>query len=243
MLDIPIEDLISLIVVIIAVIINLIVGIKSYKSYRQNPLIQTLIFGTAAFLIAFSMLFLVTEKLFLSAMIQNGDLGMLFGLIAITCSAGALTFLDIFAFNMVFPNKYKLLTLGSAIIAAIYLVFWYADPSRAIGWGPDGSGEIVLSDLTTWISYFTLAPLLLIPVGVFYYYALKVRKKSPISSKRSVTLGSGILVLTVGYIIEIAGLDPSILPIAPIINIIGRTLFIFGALLLYWGLFRIKAKT
>jgi hypothetical protein len=75
-------------------------------------------------------------------------------------------------------------------------------------------------------------------VGVFWYYAMKVREESPVSSKRSWTLGFGVLIIAFGFIIEIIGLDP--LDFAWVI-VGARALFILGAFMLYWGLFRIKA--
>jgi hypothetical protein len=142
---------------------------------------------------------------------------------------------------MVFPDKFKILTMLAACVEAVYLGVWYLDPARHVEWAPDGSGEIVLGGFTEIIPYFTLVPLLIIPIGVFFYYALKVRVESPLSSKRSWTLGFGILAITIGFITEIIGLDPT-LPWTPIVIVIARSLFILGALLFYWGLFRLKSK-
>ena len=230
MLETP--DLISAGVILIAVIINLIVGIKSYNSYRENKLTQTLLFALTAFFMAIAMLLLIAEKLFFT--IGNDDMAMLFGLIAITTSGFAVVCIDSFAFNMVFPKKFKVLTLLAALVEATYLIVWYTDPNRI----PSG-GEIVISDYTTWLSYFTLVPLLIIPVLVFFYYAIKVRNEAPLSSKRSWILGLGILIISMGFIVEIAGLDP--VAFAYVI-VAARGLFIVGALLLYWGLFKLKSK-
>ncbi len=236
----PIEDLISAVVILIAAMINLIIGIKSYRSYRGNKLTQTILFGFTAFFMALAMLLLIAEKLFLSPLISNGDLGMAFGLVAITVSGFAVISVDAFSFNMVFPDKFKVLTILAACVEAVYLIAWYVDPARTVAWA-DGSGEIVLGSFTEILPYFTLVPLLIIPIGVFFYYALKVRAESPVSSKRSWTLGFGVLAITIGFVGEIVGLDPT-LPWAPPVIVIARSLFIVGAFLLYWGLFRIKAK-
>jgi hypothetical protein len=240
-MQLPIEDLISVFIILIAVIINLIVGIKSYKSYRENHLTQTLLFSITAFFMAFAMIFLIMEKAFLSSIMPDDLLGMLFGGIAITLSGVSVVAIDSFSFNMVFPKKYKILTIVALIVEVFYLAMWWSDPARAVSWS-GGTGEIVLGSLTEMLPYFTLVPLLIIPILVFFYYAVKVRSESPVSSKRSAMLGTGVLVIAIGFTIEIVGLDPTIFPAAVYIIVIGRSLFILGALLLYWGLFRIKAK-
>lgn len=229
MLETP--DLVSAGVILIAVLINLVIGIKSFKSYRENKLTQTLLFALTAFFMAIAMLLLIAEKLFIT--IGNDDMGMLFGLIAITLSGFAVVSIDAFSFNMVFPSKFKILTVLAALVEAAYLIVWYSDPGRIVA-----GGEIKISDFTTWLSFFTLAPLLIIPVLVFFYYAIKVRDESPISSKRSWMLGLGVLVIAIGFIVEIAGLEPE----AYSWVLVGaRSLFILGAVLLYWGLFKIRA--
>ena len=228
-------DMISAVIILIAVIINLFVFIKSINSWRENRILSTLLFALTAFFMAIAMLLLVGEKLFLS--LGDNSLGMTLGVIAITLSGVAVVCIDAFAFNMVFPDKYKILTIVAICVEALYLGFWYLDPERAVV-----GGEIVISDLTTWLSYFTLVPLLVIPVLVFFYYAMKVRNESPVSSKRSWILGIGVAVISVGFIMEIAGLDPVVWPPALYIILLARSLFILGAILLYYGLFKLKAK-
>ena len=234
-------DLVSAVIVLIAVLINIMVFIKSYQSWRENKLTQTLLFALTAIFMAAAMLLLVVEKLFLSEIMMNEDMGMLCGLIAITLSGFAVVCIDAFGFNMVFPDKFKILTLAAVCVEALYLGFWYAEPGRTVVWslvGGELSGEIVVGPITAILPYFTLVPLLVIPVGVFWYYAMKVREESPVSSKRSWTLGFGVLVIAFGFIVEIIGLDPESYAWV----IVGaRALFILGAFLLYWGLFRIKA--
>lgn len=241
MLDIPMEDLLSLLVIIIAIVINLIVGLKSLSSYKSNRLTQTLLFALTAFFMAIAMGLLVIEKIFLSTILHDGDMGMLFGMIAIILSGFAVVSIDGFAFNMVFSNKWKLLTSCSALITAIYLMIWVWDPERTIVWsGTPESGEIALGLITSTVVYFTLVPLLIIPVLVFFYYALKVRSESPVSSRRSWVLGFGILIISIAYIFEIIGLE-EIIQIQYLPTFL-RTFFILGALLLYWGLFKLRAK-
>ncbi|MHA1264837.1 MAG: hypothetical protein ACTSRS_06330 [Candidatus Helarchaeota archaeon] len=220
--------------VIIAIFINLIVMVKSFKSYRENPLTQTLLFGTTTLFIALAMSFLIVEKMFLSQdLLNDAVLGMLFGGIAIVLSGCAIVSIDSFSFNMVFPKKYKLLTLFAGLYMVLYLTFWISDPSRTVL-----NEEIVFpNSITPWIGNFVVIPLLIIPILVFFYYAIKIRNESPISSKRAWILGLGVLIFMIGYTIEIIGIENEI------ITTTGRGLFIIASLLLYWGLFRIRAKT
>ena len=243
MLDIPLEDLLSLLVVLIAVIINLTVAIKSFKSYKANKLTQTVLFAMTALFMALAMTFLVCEKIFLSAILSNGPFGLYFGSIAIVLSGFTVAAVVCFAFNMAWPRKYKLLTIIIIIPIIIYLALWmhsiWSDPTGSIEWS-GGSGEIKVDSITQTAVYFTMVPLLVIPVVVFFYYAIKIREKSPISSKRSWLLGLGVMTISIAYIFEIIGaaaiLDIECLPT------IMRIFFSIGALLMYWALFRIKAK-
>jgi len=235
MLDIPLEDLLSLLVVIIAVIINLMVATKSYKAYKANKLTQTILFALTALFMAFAMIFLVFEKVFFSSLINDTDLAMLFGTVAIILSGFTVAAVDAFAFNMAWPRKYKLLTAIGAIPIIVYLTLWLTDPGR-IPW----LGEIEVSPLTQMAVYFTMVPLLVIPVLVFFYYAIKVRNESPISSKRSWILGLGVMTISGAYIFEIIG-AASLLQIEFLPTII-RVFFSIGALLMYWALFKLKSK-
>ncbi len=213
----------------IAIIINIFVAYKSFKSYGDTKLTQTLLFGITATFIAIAMILLLGEKVFLSVII-NPDLGLLFGGIAIVFSGCAVVSIDSFSFNMVFPKRFLIMTLLAALYMASYVIYWIFDEKAVIG------EEITFPNgITPIIGYFVTIPLLIIPMLVFFYYAIKVHEESPVGSKRSTILGLGVLVFTIAYTIEIVGLDP-------IITTIARSFFIVASLLLYWGLFRIKAK-
>ena len=244
MLDIPIEDLLSLLVIMIAIVINLIVATKSFKSYRANKLTQTVLFGLTSLGMALAMIFLVGEKVFLSAILQNGDMGLIVGSIAIILSGVTVATVDSFAFNMPWPRKFKLLTIIAIIPIIVYLSLWmysvWSNPMGSILWKPDGSGEIQVNSITQLAVYFTMVPLLIIPVLVFFYYAVKVRKESPISSKRSWVLGLGVMLISIAYIFEIIG--AAALLAIPYFSTFMRVFFSIGAILNYWALFRIKSK-
>jgi hypothetical protein len=226
--------LVGAVAVLIAIIINFVVTIKSFKSYSETKLTQTLLFGVTAMFIALAMTFLLMEKLFLTASLLNDpEMGLLFGAVAIVLSGCAVVSIDAFSFNMVFPKKFALLTSLAAVYMAIYLLVWLFDPTRTVF-----AEEIIFGpfSITPVLGYAVVIPLLIIPQLVFFYYAIKIQSESPTSSKRAWTLGIGVLVFTVGYVIEIMGIEDEI------IITIARTLFIVASLLLYWGLFRIRPK-
>jgi hypothetical protein len=242
MVEIP--DLVSVVFIFIAIIISFIIAKKSVSSYRETGNKQTLIFAFAAFFVALAMLFLVVEKVFTS-ILYDEFLGILFGAIATALSGGAVASIDAFSFKMVFPKKAKALAVLSILIILVYVGFWLWDPTKQVidpAIDPINGGEILFSPLfglpfnfTPTLSYFTLFPLLLIPVLVFFYYAMRIRKESPVSSKRAWGLGLGVLALSTAYIVELLGIDP-------VITAVVRILFPVAGYILYWALFKVKEK-
>ncbi|MHA1752045.1 MAG: hypothetical protein ACTSYZ_06705 [Candidatus Helarchaeota archaeon] len=233
-------DIVSLGIILVAIIINLVISVKSYRSYKKNKVINTLIFTLTAIFIAFAMIFLVAEKLFLSDLLCNEFLGMqIFGSIAVVISGGAIVSIDAFAFNMVFTKKYKILTIFSALFVSVYLGFFLFDPTKHVSegeisfsWDPLAIGFPITRLMVLIISFV----LLTIPTLVFFYYSIKIRRKSTTRSTRSLTLGLGVMAFASAYIIELFGLDP-------LTTTIMRIFYIVGSILLYYGLFGIKEKS
>ncbi|MHA1650001.1 MAG: hypothetical protein ACTSYB_07390 [Candidatus Helarchaeota archaeon] len=240
MIDIPLEHIISLIIISITIILSFVIGKKALNSYREKGENSTLIIALASFFIAFAMIFLVLEQAFLSEGLPLYDefLGMtIFGGIATIISGFAVVSFDLFAFNMVFPKKAAILTTIAAIVMSIYLIFWWADPTRHVE-----NGEIVFDDLfgigypfTPLLSYFTLIPLFSIPIFVLLYYAIKVRSESPVMSTRAALLGLGGFALATAYTVELLGVDPWV-------TTGFRTLFVIASVMFYYALFKIKEQ-
>lgn len=248
MLDLPIEDLISVLFIMIAVILTILVSIKSIKSYRANKVRLTFVIAVSALFVSLAMIFLTTEKAFFTATLPifNPELGMLCGAIAIVLSGGAVLSFCIFAYEMAFPQRTKILGILSALPIILYLGFWLLDPTRTIS--PTPPYEIVFGqlfglnfDFTPTLAYFTLVPLFSVPIIILFYYAKKVRKESGLKSKRAAGLGVGGLALASAYIMEIIGLDPTS-TIIIIIIVLFRFLFIVAGAFFYWSLFRLKSK-
>ena len=248
MLDLPIEDLISVLFIMIAVVLTFVISLKSFKSYRANKVTLTVIIAVSSFFVALAMIFLTLEKAFFTATLPifNTDLGMLCGAIAIVVSGAAVLAFCIFAYEMAFPKKTKILGILSAFPIIIYLGFWLLDPTRTISSIPPY--EIIFGQLfglsfefTPTLSYFTLVPLFSVPIIILFYFAMKVRKESGLKSKRAAGLGIGGLALASAYIAEIIGLDPTS-PLIIIIIVLSRALFIVAGAFFYWALFRLKSK-
>ncbi len=248
MLDLPIEDLISVLFIMIAVVLTFTISVKSFKSYRANKVTLTVIIAISSFFVAFAMIFLTIEKAFFTDTLPifNLDLGMLCGAIAIVVSGVAVLAFCIFAYEMAFPKRTKILGILSAIPIILYLGIWLWDPTRTYPLFPPF--EIIFGDpfgfgfqFTPTLSYFTLVPLFSVPIIILFYYAMKVRKESGLKSKRAAGLGIGGLALATAYIAEIIGLDPTSALIV-IIIILSRSLFIVSGVFFYWALFRLKSK-
>jgi len=238
MLDIETYDLVSVFFILISIILSYVISFKAIKSYRENKIIQTLIFGIASFFVANAQFFLVLEKTFLSVL-DIDNIGIIFGLIATILSAGGVLAIDAFAFKVVFPKKALILTVISGIILLIYEGFWIFDPTRTLN---AETTEIIFGDLfgigypfTPLLSYFTLMPLLVIPVLVFFYFARKIREESPSRSEKSWVFGLALLCVSIAYITELLGIDP-------LLTAGFRVLFPISGVLFYWALFKMKEK-
>jgi hypothetical protein len=246
MLDIPITDFISLLILIIGNILAIIVAIRLYQTYRTNKQVQTLIFALAAFFVAFAILPLILEKVFLSELAYNGFLAFyIFGPLAVVFSGFAVLFIDIFSYKLVFPKKTTILSVISAAIIAIYLGFWVFDPTRHIDCQMIGTFqvcEITFGNLfglsfkfTQMLSLATMVPLVIIGGFVFFHFARKTRKYYKTRSNKALLYGLGQISLAVAYSTEIIGMDPNI-------AVVLRIFWIIGAVLFYWAIFRLKEE-
>ncbi|TFG04997.1 MAG: hypothetical protein EU536_03190 [Promethearchaeota archaeon] len=228
MLDIPHELLISVLFVLITIVISTLISIKAFRVYRQTNATQTFVIGLASLFIVFAMIFLTMEKAFLE-LFFDPNLGLLFGTIAVIISGFAVLTFDIFAYEMAFPKKTKILAILSAIPIAIYLFFWITE-EKLVGL------EITFpTGITPTLQYFTLVPLFSIPIIVLFYVAMKIRKEDHTKSLRAAILALGGFALATAYTVEIMGLDV-------LITTIFRALFPVAAIFFYWALFVLKAK-
>ena len=239
MLTIPIEKLVSVLLVFIAIIISFIIAVKSLRSYRQNKQNLTILIAIGSIFIASAMVFLVIEQVFLSTDLPFTDpfLGVyVFGATATILSGCAAAAFAAFAFEMAFPKHTLKLTLIASVIVSFYVISWLLDVKVVI----DEEIHFIFMTpfgipFTPLLSYFTLIPIMSVPIFVLFYYSLKVRKESPVASKRSALLGIGGLCLATAYIVELLGIDE-------VTTTIFRSLFVVAAILFYIALFKIKKQ-
>ncbi|MBD3230550.1 MAG: hypothetical protein GF329_20390 [Candidatus Lokiarchaeota archaeon] len=232
-------DFISLIFILTSIILAIIIGIKSYKLYKKNKLNATKIFIWTSFSLAVAMILLTIEQLFLAVLGEEfNQLGLLFGGIATVVSGIVVVCIDAFSFNMVFTNKYKVLSIISAVFMSIPVGFHLFDQEKSVS----PAGEIIFEwnplgmpiPITPFVMYIVIIPLLLIPVLVFFYYAIKIRDQSIYKRNRSIVLGLGILFISLAYIFELVGL--------PVIVVFFRSFFVIGGTLIYYAMFKMKRE-
>jgi len=238
------DNLISALFVMIAVTMTFIIAIKSYKSYRETKATLTLIITVSSFLVAIAMIFLTLEKALLIETLStfNTALALLSGSIAIVISGLAVLAFCIFAYEMAFPKRTKVLAGLSTIPIIIYLYFWLNEATISL---PPPPYEVIFLDkfgfglkITPLIIYFVITPLFSVPIIILFYYAIKIRKESALKSKRAAGLGTGGLFLATAYIVEIIGLDPAYV----VIIVICRFFFVISSIFFYWALFKLKSK-
>ena len=212
---------------------------KSFKSYRERKETLTILIAIGALFIGLAMIFLVAETAFLTEDYFNDFLAIYgFGATATLLSGCAATAFCAFGFQMAFPKKALMLSLITAIIAAIYVGFWWWDPTKYAN--PGGQIEFLPLfglpfQFTPVLTFLTLVPLMSIPIFVLLYYANKVRNTSPASSKRAALLGIGGLALATAYVVELLGLSDEV-------TTCFRALFVISSVLFYIALFKLKTK-
>jgi hypothetical protein len=235
-------DGISLIVVIADIILSYIIARKAYNLYKRNKMLQTKLFSIASLFSGTAMIFLIIEKLFLMLSDDKiniySDLGMwVFSPIAVIISGCAVVVVVAFSSNMALPKYYKWLTIIATVFISIYVGFYIFDPNKHVE-----NGEIVFdpwpgigTPITLWIVFSVLIPLIVFPVFLFFYYAIKVRKKSDIRYKKALLMGFAGIFLASAYLLELMGLPSEI-------TCFTRIFFILSGILFYWALFKISEK-
>ena len=224
--------LISGIFILIAIVITFITGFKSFNSYRDKKVTETLLISITAFFLSLAMIFLVLVKVF--AEIDPALSLVFFVNIAVIVSGIAFLSLDAFSFKFAFPKHFKILTALFSFLIILYVGFYIFSPKYLLGdevlfWPWPELGYAPMDILV----YFTIIPLLVVPILVFFYYSMRVRKNNPIRSKRALFIGLAGLLLAIAYIYELIGQDL-------IITTILRSFYVFAGLLLYWSLFKLK---
>ncbi|MFX1450795.1 MAG: hypothetical protein ACFFCM_08135 [Promethearchaeota archaeon] len=198
-------ELFMLIVFLIAFIFLLGIINALYKDYKKNKIIETFLFLLGMILLIPSNIFLILISLCYSTF-GLPELGAFLTLIALFPSQITYLCVNIFAIRVTFPKRYKvvlviLLILSAATVGAQAWAIIVGSPySRLINFSMVYSFEVQI------IRYIGLVPIAVIPISVFYYYAIKVREENKARSSRSIWLGTGILFFALAVLIaSVAG--------------------------------------
>ncbi len=182
-----------LMLVILLIAAAFLVGIiyELYKNYKRTESTETLLFliGMISLIPANVLLVLMGLCYSVYGLFELGKL-----IIILTQIPAQFTYLcvNLFAIRMTFPKKYKivLIILVSLSVLLIGTVTWatlQGTPYFHYNFGVVYSTEIQI------IRFICLIPIAVIPISVFYYYAVKIREENRARSNRSLWLGTGIL--------------------------------------------------
>lgn len=240
------NDLLTLLLTVIFLenfaVMAIYMGAKAFNSYRQTKATGTFFFAVSVIAVALAIIFLLLERLMIIFVIDlaipppfNVPLAeswaLLMAEIAIVFSGIATVSIGIFAFNMAFSKRWKILAIIAAVLMVVYTFFWYYGP---LAW--TGTFEINTSDISDILLFAIDLPLIIIPMLVFFYYTIKARTESPRKSRMSLFMGLALLCFTVASAIEIIGFSDLFTPL------LGRFLYIPAILFYYWGLFKVKGE-
>ena len=213
-------QIISIVELFIAAAISLILAGFIYKKYRDKPTSGSLIFFLNFILVGAALICVAIDRILLTELIDE-TMGILFHNIAILISLGVIILLDIFAFQMTYPEQIKKLTaLFAVLIVAAGIVLMLNQPTLG------AQQEIIYADELLYIILPLLAPPILLPAIVFFYYSVKIRDESRPKSTRSLMMGIASIIVAIGYIFEVMG-------ITGLLVIIVRLSFVIYTLLMY----------
>ncbi|MHA1146117.1 MAG: hypothetical protein ACTSRW_15375 [Candidatus Helarchaeota archaeon] len=205
--------------------INFLLTMVTYLKYKQKKVRATFIFILVFFLVGFALTCIGINRIFLSTamryVLQNDYFGLAFHNIAIIASLVVVLLLDAFSFEMTYPTHVKELTVVSAILMGLLgIILMIFQPTIGI------SGEIVYADFLLLIILPLLGPTLLIPVIVFFYYAIVIRKTARPKAIRSAVMGIATGTIAMAYVFELVG-------IVGLITIFVRLCFVAFSILMY----------
>ncbi|MHA1144434.1 MAG: hypothetical protein ACTSRW_06835 [Candidatus Helarchaeota archaeon] len=254
-MQVGIFDLIGMAVIIIAItfffVVGVLLGRKSKGRSETKALVVHFIFGSFAFL------FLMLEQLTAVVLIPifgttsvffAYPLAKLFGDIAIIISSMALIAVLNFAYQIIWPNSIKTLTVITALFASIYVALLLSDfipiyNQEIVGLFQYsyvqhvGGYELIHHVFIQMGVLVILVPLMVIVPALFYYFAIKIRKGKSGRSKRSLIMAIALSFLTTAYLFELVGVNAlaSVLPqqITLSLLIVFRLFFIVDALMMY----------
>ncbi len=193
-------QLISIIELFIATGIALVLSAFIFKKYKEKPISGTLIFTLNFILVGIALACVAIDRILLLYLLDP-TLGLIFHNIAILVSLGVILLLDIFSFEMTYPDKTKKLTVLFAILlVAAGITLLLNQPTLG------AQQEILYADELLILILPLLMPPMIIPIFIFFYYAVMVRKESIPKSNRALVMGIATIVVSIGYIFEVMGI-------------------------------------
>ncbi len=193
-------QIVSVIELSIASIISFILAIFIYRKYRAKPSRSSLIFTLNFICMGFALMCVAIDRILLTLLVDPTP-GLIFHNLAILISFGVIIFFDIFSFEMTYPSHTNKLTiLFSILLVATGVIILLNQPTLG------AQQELLYGDELLYLILPLLALPVFVPVGVFFYYALKVRGQKPPESNRAIVMGLAGIILVFAYIFEVIGM-------------------------------------
>ncbi len=178
-----------------------------YTNYKENKLIETLLFLVGMICLIFAAIFAILVRFSLTNWGLLG-LGILCTIITNLFALSCILLVNLFSIRVTFPRRYTIVLVILLILSAIlvYTGVWAAVQgppySRVINFLVYFSLDFML------IRSLGLVPFVIIPISLFFYYAKKVRGEQRAHSNRSIWLGLGILCFSIAILV--ASVNPSL---------------------------------
>ncbi|NHI94582.1 MAG: hypothetical protein EAX96_18975 [Candidatus Lokiarchaeota archaeon] len=220
----PIE-LVGYGIVIFVLVEVIVLTIKLFNDYKKTKSIMVLNFTLVFLSLISSIVLLILEKITLS-IIVNYELSTIFAWLARIGVSMAFIFIAIISFDLTYPEKKKTLIIPIIIFFVIFLIYNYFVIFSGYPYTYIQEAEFVHDPIVLITLYVMLIPVSNISTVVFFYFSI-VNRENPTASRRSFWMGFSILLFIIAYLFEIA-------PIAVIISVPMRALYIVSASILYY---------
>ncbi len=170
-----------------------------YKDYRRDKLTETLLFLLGMIFLIISNVLVVFSRLCYATWGLPG-LGELLTINMYLSAQICYLFVNAFAIRVTYPKRFNVIFIFLLVLSGILL----GTQSWAIIQGPPHTKivdfAIFFSIEIILIRIILLIPFGAIPVGVFFYFAKKVRNENKANSNRSIWFGIGILLFVIAIV-------------------------------------------
>ena len=185
--------------ILLTFVTQMVLGVKLYRTYRENKSRTTLTFSLTFISWGLALIFLTLERILITE-IGLDDPGIVFAYAALISSIFAVLALDTFASYATFPKHVKKLMIIPVILAIWFLITIFWDERATVL-----SMEIEFQPLTRITMFFTLVPLFIYPIAVISYYTFTMWFKSRPHAKRAALVTIAIICVNLIYFYEVIG--------------------------------------